>query len=66
MEAGRRLMTISKFDYVVMLVVIVDMVLKPSFSDIVLIAAMAVAVVVGAALFLGPLFGRTPAAPASA
>jgi uncharacterized membrane protein len=66
MEAGRRLMTISKFDYVVMLVVIVDMVLKPSLSDVVLIAAMAVAVVIGAALFLGPLFGRTPAAPASA
>jgi len=66
LAAGRRLLTIGKFDYTVMIVVIVDMVLKPNFSDVVVIAAMAVAVAVGAALFLGPLAGRTPAAPASA
>ena len=66
LAAGRRLLTIGKFDYTVMLVVIIDMVLKPSFSDVVILAAMAVAVAAGAALFLGPMFGRTPAAPASA
>lgn len=66
LAAGRRLLTIGKFDYTVMGVVIADMVLKPSFSDVVLIAAMAVVVAGGAVLFLGPLFGRTPAAPASA
>jgi uncharacterized membrane protein len=64
--AGRRLMNISKFDYTVMLVVIGDMVLKPSFTDFITIGIMAAAVVAGAALFLGPLFGRTPAARASA
>src|SRR3954468_17169636 len=36
--AGRRLMNISKFDYTVMLVVIGDMVLKPGFTDFVIIA----------------------------
>jgi hypothetical protein len=66
LAAGRRLLTIGKFDYTVMAMVIADMVLKPSLSDVVVIAAMAVVVAVGAALFLGPLFGRTPAAPASA
>lgn len=66
LAAGRRLLTIGKFDYIVMLMVIVDMVLKPGLSDVVVLAAMAVAVAVGAALFLGPLFGRAPAAPASA
>jgi uncharacterized membrane protein len=64
--AGRRLMNISKFDYTVMLVVIGDMVLKPSFTDFVIIAVMAAAVIAGATLFLGPLSQRTPAAQASA
>ena len=64
--AGKRLMTISKFDYTVMLMVIADMVLKPNFSDVFVVAAMAVVVAGGAALFLRPLLGRTPAAPVSA
>lgn len=64
--AGKRLMTISKFDYTVMFVVIVDMVLKPTLSDVVLLAVMAGLVIAGAALFLGPLLARREATPASA
>jgi hypothetical protein len=63
---GARLMTISKFDYTVMLMVIVDMVLKPGFGDLPVLAIMGAAVIAGAVLFLGPLLGRTPAASASA
>ncbi len=66
---GKRLLNISKFDYTVVLMVIVDMVLKPgfgNFADFVVLAVMAVAIVAGAVFFLGPLFGRTPAAEASA
>lgn len=66
LAAGRRLLSIGKFDYTVMLMVIVDMVLKPRASDFGILAVMAVVVIAGAALFLGPLLGRTPAAPASA
>ncbi len=66
LAAGRRVMNIGKFDYTVMLMVIVDMVLKPGFTDFVTIAVMAVAVIAGAIVFLGPLFGRAPAAPAAA
>jgi uncharacterized membrane protein len=60
--AGRRLMTISKFDYVVMLMVIVDMVMKPGVGDVVLLGGMAAAVIAGAVVFLGPIVARTPAA----
>ena len=60
--AGRRLMTISKFDYVVMLMVIVDMVMKPGVGDVVLLGGMAAAAIAGAVVFLGPIVARTPAA----
>lgn len=64
--SGKRLLSIGKFDYSVMLVVIIDMVMKPSFSDVVVLAVMAVIVAAGAIVFLGPVLARTPAAPASA
>jgi len=64
--AGKRLLTIGKFDYTVMLMVIVDMVLKPGFGDVAIWGAMAIIVLAGAVVFLGPLATRTPAAPASA
>lgn len=63
--AGKRLLTIGKFDYTVMLMVIVDMVLKPGWTDFAVLAGMAVIVALGAAVFLGPVLVRTPAAPAS-
>ena len=66
LAAGQRLLTIGKFDYTVMLLVIVDMVLKPGFGDVGILAAMAVVVIAGAAVFLGPLAMRAPAAAAAA
>jgi uncharacterized membrane protein len=66
LAAGKRLLTIGKFDYTVMLLVIADMVLKPGFGDVAIWGAMAVVMIAGAAVFLGPLAARTPAAPASA
>jgi len=64
--AGKRLLSISKFDYSVMLVVIIDMVMKPGLTDVVVLAVMAAIVAGGAIVFLGPVLARTPAAPASA
>lgn len=62
---GRRLIDIGKFDYAVMLMVIADMVLKPGPTDFVVLAVMAAVIIAAAIAFLGPLFARTPAAPAS-
>lgn len=59
---GRRLMTVGKFDYTVMLMVIVDMVVKPGPGDVAVLGVMAVAVIAGAVVFLGPILARTPAA----
>ena len=64
--AGKRLMNISKFDYSIMLAVIIDMVMKPGLTDIAVLAVMAAIVAGGAIVFLGPVLARTPAAPASA
>jgi hypothetical protein len=49
-----------------MLVVIIDMVMKPGLADVVVLAVMAAIVAGGAIVFLGPVLARTPAAPASA
>jgi uncharacterized membrane protein len=51
---GAKLLRIGKFDYTVMLVIIADMVIKPSWGDHAVIGAMAATVVLGALLFLGP------------
>lgn len=53
-EEGGKLLRIAKFDYTVMLVVIADMVLKPTASDPAILGAMGALVVVGALLFLVP------------
>lgn len=58
---GQRILAVSKFDYVMLFTVIADMVLKPAWSDLVLLAIMAVVIVVGAGLFLLPALGRRPA-----
>ncbi|MGV3652242.1 MAG: DUF2269 family protein [Devosia sp.] len=52
LAAGQRLMRIVRFDYVVMLVVMADMVLKPQFGDWDLLIGMALIVVAGALLFV--------------
>ena len=50
----------------VMAMVIANVTVKPGFTDFGVLAVMTIAAIAGAAIFLGPLFGRTPAAPASA
>jgi uncharacterized membrane protein len=58
---ARRMLQISKFDYVMLFTVIADMVFKPGWGDLVTLGVMAVVVVAGAALFLRSAF-TTPAA----
>ena len=60
---GARLLQVSKFDYVMLFTVIADMVLKPQWSDTVLLAIMAIVLVIGAVLFLLPAM-RQPAVTA--
>ena len=53
---GARIMQISKFDYVLMAVVIALMVLKPTWSDVLVLAIMATVLVLAAVVFLGSGF----------
>ncbi|MEZ5803874.1 MAG: DUF2269 family protein [Rhizobiaceae bacterium] len=63
MAEGRRILTMARLDYTVMLLVVADMVLKPSADQAGLLAVMAVVLVIGAAsAFAGP--GRAAAADA--
>lgn len=62
LQEGGRLLRIAKFDYAVMLVMIADMVLKPTGSDPAILGAMAAVVVVGALVFLVPRRPSTPLA----
>ena len=50
---GQRMMCAARFDYAVMLVIIADMVLKPTAHDIGILAGMALVVAAGATLALG-------------
>jgi len=59
---GQKLLQVAKFDYVMLFTVIADMVLKPGWSDVVLLVVMAVVLVAGAALFLLPALSAKPAA----
>lgn len=60
--AGRNLMQIARFDYTVMLVVIIDMVFRPGWTDFLTMALMALIVVTGAIVFLGLGIRQEPAA----
>lgn len=51
--AGDRLTQVARFDYTVMLVVIIDMVVKPDWTDFITIAMMAAIIAAGAVAFLG-------------
>lgn len=61
---GQRLLSVAKFDYTVMLVVVADMVLKPHWSDLPVLLVFALAIGAGAWFFL--LGGRMPARPQAA
>jgi uncharacterized membrane protein len=51
---GLKMLAVSKFDYVLLFTVIFDMVFRPSWSDIVPLIIIAIAVIGGAVLFLIP------------
>ncbi|MER8649376.1 hypothetical protein [Mesorhizobium sp. M0674] len=59
---GRRMIRIVKFDFVIMIVVVADMVLKPTAHDIATLGAMAVVVVGGASLTFASAPRTKPAA----
>jgi len=50
---GQRMMCWARLDYAVMLVIIADMVLKPTLHDIGILAGMAMVVAIGAGLAFG-------------
>lgn len=58
LQDGRAMLKVARFDYAVMLIVVADMVFKPTFADAALLAAMAVVLVAGAAAALGS-WGQT-------
>lgn len=60
---GQRMMSWARLDYAVMLVIIADMVLKPTLHDIGILAGMAMVVAAGAALAFG---GGRPMVPTAA
>jgi len=55
LAVGRELLQASKFDYVMLFVVIADMVFKPAPSDWLLLVIMALAILAGGVAFLVPL-----------
>ena len=55
---SREILTLAKFDLVLLFVVVSDMVLKPGMSDYGILIAMAVVLVVGAALWVLPALRR--------
>ena len=53
LAVGQRIMSAARLDYSVMLVIIADMVLKPTAHDIAILAGMALVVAAGATLAFG-------------
>ncbi|RVD27658.1 MULTISPECIES: DUF2269 family protein [unclassified Mesorhizobium] len=53
LAVGQRIISAARFDYSVMLVVIADMVLKPTVHDIAILAGMALVAAAGAMLAFG-------------
>lgn len=47
LDVGRKILKVARFDYAVMLIVIADMVLKPTSGDTAVLATMAVVFVIG-------------------
>ena len=50
---GQRMMSAARFDYAVMLVIVADMVLKPTMHDVGILAGMVLVLVAGATLAFG-------------
>lgn len=60
--AGQKMLGVSKFDYSLMFVVIADMVLKPQWSDWLLLLIMAAILAAAGYFFLYPMLRPKPAA----
>ncbi len=58
----REILTIAKFDMVLLFTIVADMVLKPTLNDWPTLVIMGAAIVVAAAVFLPPVFRKAPAA----
>lgn len=52
LAAGGKILQVSKFDYTLLVLVIADMVLKPSWSDLATLGVMAVVLIIAGVLFL--------------
>jgi hypothetical protein len=61
---SREILTIAKFDMVVLYVVVADMVLKPQLSDWLTLAIFALVIVAAGFVFIGRLRAPAAAAPA--
>lgn len=61
---SREILTIAKFDMVVLFTVIADMVLKPGTSDVITLAIMALAILAAGAVWLTPVLRGRGAVPA--
>ena len=57
---GRRILRVARFDYTVMLIVVADMVLKPTSGDTGILAAMVLVLVVGAVAAFAPARQTAP------
>lgn len=65
MVEGRRVISVAKFDYVMLFVVVAVMVLRPAWSDLVTLGSLAAVLAVAAAVFLLPGTRRSPMSPAA-
>lgn len=54
---GRAMLSVARFDYTVMLVVVADMVLKPTSTDVATLTVMAIALLAGTAFAFAPRGG---------
>jgi hypothetical protein len=61
---SRELLTIAKFDLVLLFVVVADMVLKPQLSDWLTLVVFAIVLIAAAALWLTPAFRKGTGLPA--
>jgi uncharacterized membrane protein len=57
---SREILTLAKFDAVLLFTVVADMVLKPGTDDWILLVVMAVVLVAAAAIWLTPVFRKAP------
>ena len=57
---GRRILRVARFDYAVMLIIVADMVLKPTAADTAILAAMLAVLLLGTLAAFGPARQASP------